>query len=321
MGYNGGNSVVDQAAGKWKGILLQVGVPDSVVSGKHGPCPFCGGKDRFRFTNHEGRGGYICNQCTPEGGDGFEFIGKTKGLDFKGSAKLVREVLGLVDTRDDTPVGPSPARRKSMLNAIWKNQPQVNDVDHAKAYFAARGIHENDFTADMRYNPAVVYDDKKTAPAILTIVRDRDGKPCTIHRTFLHPEKPEKLDIDNPRRLMPGGMPDSVACRLLGGDAPSVLGVAEGIETAYAASILFDVPVWACINSGYMGKFDPPSSVSELVIFADNDKNFAGHCAAYKLANRMMVDQSRPHISVKVLLPQKIGTDWNDELLAQGGKK
>ena len=41
-------------------------------NGRHCPCPVCGGKDRFRFDNKDGRGTYICNQCCS--GDGLELI-------------------------------------------------------------------------------------------------------------------------------------------------------------------------------------------------------------------------------------------------------
>lgn len=43
------------ARGNWKSILRQTGVPESALSGKHSPCPGCGGKDRFRFDDREGR--------------------------------------------------------------------------------------------------------------------------------------------------------------------------------------------------------------------------------------------------------------------------
>ena len=51
------------AKGKWKGILLTLGIPAEVLVPKHGPCPLCGGKDRFRWDNKEGQGTYICNSC------------------------------------------------------------------------------------------------------------------------------------------------------------------------------------------------------------------------------------------------------------------
>ena len=44
-------SVRDVAAGKWHGLLLGFGLSERQLSGKHCPCPICGGNDRFRFDD------------------------------------------------------------------------------------------------------------------------------------------------------------------------------------------------------------------------------------------------------------------------------
>ena len=50
------------ATGRWPGILAELGVPESALRNRHGPCPGCGGRDRFRFDNRDGRGTFICSQ-------------------------------------------------------------------------------------------------------------------------------------------------------------------------------------------------------------------------------------------------------------------
>ena len=50
------NNAAELASGRWHGILTALGVPQEFLTGKHGPCPICGGKDRFRFDNKNGRG-------------------------------------------------------------------------------------------------------------------------------------------------------------------------------------------------------------------------------------------------------------------------
>ncbi|WP_308538738.1 primase-helicase zinc-binding domain-containing protein, partial [uncultured Pantoea sp.] len=49
------------ARGQWPRILPALGV--KVVKNRHAACPVCGGKDRFRFDDKEGRGTWFCNQC------------------------------------------------------------------------------------------------------------------------------------------------------------------------------------------------------------------------------------------------------------------
>ena len=80
------------AEGKWKGILLTLGVPSGFLTGRHGPCPFCGGVDRFRFDNRDGSGSYYCNGCGA--GSGMDFAMKTLSKPFAETAAEVDRIIG-----------------------------------------------------------------------------------------------------------------------------------------------------------------------------------------------------------------------------------
>ena len=55
------------ARGRWPAILAALGVDARYTdTRKHQPCPACGGKDRYRFTDHKQGGGFICNHCAPD---------------------------------------------------------------------------------------------------------------------------------------------------------------------------------------------------------------------------------------------------------------
>jgi hypothetical protein len=56
---------VERATGRWREILPQLGVDPWFLVNKQGPCPVCGGKDRFRWDDRDGTGSYFCNQCGP----------------------------------------------------------------------------------------------------------------------------------------------------------------------------------------------------------------------------------------------------------------
>jgi len=86
-----------------------------------------------------------------------------------------------------------------------------------------------------------------------------------------------------------------------------VLGIAEGIETALAASELFEVPVWSCISTAGIESFEPPAGVREVIVFADHDENFAGQAAAYRAAHRLKLKR----YDVEVCIPPEPG-DWLD---------
>tara|TARA_R100000808_G_scaffold24871_1_gene58941 strand:- start:1816 stop:3705 length:1890 start_codon:yes stop_codon:yes gene_type:complete len=80
--------------GRWRAILPTLGVPAGALVNKHGPCPGCGGKDRFRFDDEGGRGTWICSQGGGEtiAGDGFEL------LVHAGRARTIQEALEIVGT-------------------------------------------------------------------------------------------------------------------------------------------------------------------------------------------------------------------------------
>ena len=53
--------------------------------------------------------------------------------------------------------------------------------------------------------------------------------------------------------------------------------------------------------------FEPPGGVREVIVFADNDTNFAGQAAAYRAAHRLKLKG----FEVEVCIPQEPG-DWLD---------
>ena len=87
------NEITTRAVGKWQSIFSSLGI--DVGNGKHCPCPVCGGKDRFRFDNQNGRGTYICNQCGS--GDGLNLIKNYYHCDAKEASSKVAEYLNLTN--------------------------------------------------------------------------------------------------------------------------------------------------------------------------------------------------------------------------------
>jgi len=81
---------VKQACGHWPHILPALGV--KVMKNRHQPCPVCGGSDRFRFDDKEGRGTWFCNQCGA--GDGLSLVEKALGVTVSEAADRVNAVTG-----------------------------------------------------------------------------------------------------------------------------------------------------------------------------------------------------------------------------------
>lgn len=81
---------VKQACGHWPRILPALGV--KVIKNRHQACPVCGGSDRFRFDDKEGRGTWFCNQCGA--GDGLKLVEKVFGVTPTEAAGKVNAVTG-----------------------------------------------------------------------------------------------------------------------------------------------------------------------------------------------------------------------------------
>ena len=97
------DTIHKHAREKWQVILSNLGIAVSTNPKQHGPCPKCGGKDRFRFDDKDGRGTWYCNQCEPHSGDGLQLVRNIRGCSFREALELVAGVLGIaaLDTRKE----------------------------------------------------------------------------------------------------------------------------------------------------------------------------------------------------------------------------
>lgn len=301
-------SDVKQAAiGKWPGILAALGVDESFLTKKNGPCPFCGGKDRWRFTDHEGRGMWICNHCGK--GDGFDLLMRLNGWDFKTAAQAVQRVLGSVPEEREgrSSKRNAPRRIERIKRGLIAEHSEVS------AYLRARGLRQ---PPGVRAHPSLAYyeDRQRVAdyPAMVAPVQSPAGEIVSLHVTYV--SGGAKAPVSAPRRLLtPIGSLDGSAIRLW--PRAEHMGVAEGIETAIAAATLFSIPVWSVLNTTLMEKWQPPKGVKRVTICADHDANFAGHKAAYTLAFRL----ANAGLEVDVRVPDEVG-DWNDVLMNGSGR-
>jgi putative DNA primase/helicase len=303
------------ARGKWKGILMALGVPDSCLTGKHGPCPFCAGTDRFRFLDKGGSGSWVCNQCrhSPPG-TGVDFVMGHTGLPFADAAARVGEIVGNVTP--DTPRNNRPEmteeQRRRLLRSMWTEAKPLEDGDLVTRYLASRGLYAG--TPELRFAPSVRDGEGSERPAMIARVLAPDAsRVVTLHRTFLRPDGLAKAEMASPRKLAPGTIPEGAAIRL--GPVADAMGIAEGIETALAAAQLFEQPVWAAISSAMLEKWTPPAGCNEVAVYADNDRKFGGQAAAYALAHRLSRD-----FDVTVKLTPIVGSDWNDVLRARSNR-
>lgn len=292
------------AVGRWKGLLSKLGVDVRYLTGRHGPCPKCGGKDRFRFDDLEGRGTWFCNECGA--GDGFGLLEAVHGWRFREAAQEVERILGEIPP-DRVSKAKTKAKSFAEMKRVWGGSHGIERGDPVDQYLRGRGIDLDQYPAELRTHERLeyVHDYNRCSyhPAMLALVRDRDGRAVNVHRTYLN-------GATRTRKMMAGHVPRGSAVRL---QAPQngVVGVGEGIETCQSASQRFGMPVWALLNTGSMQTWQLPADIEirRVVIFADNDPKFGGQAAAFALAHRLACKHG---IAVSVEIPERVGADWND---------
>jgi putative DNA primase/helicase len=285
------------AVGKWPGIYEHFGISSNK---KHGPCPLCGGTDRYRFDDKDGNGTYFCNQCGA--GDGWTMVQKKLEVPFLEAVKIVGDIIGVIPIRSKKK---TKRNMKNILNRTWRSALPIKKDDEVMKYLIGRGITlKPDYVrfSQSCYEP----DSHKKMCAMLAMVLNPKGKPVTIHRTYL--QNGRKANIASPKKLMShDGDLAGAAIRLLPAEN-GIVGISEGIETALSASQLFEIPVWSAISCNIMESFIPPKGIREVVICGDNDANFSGQRSAYILAKRLCLEGYK----VEVRIPECIG-DWAEE--------
>ena len=178
----------------------------------------------------------------------------------------------------------------------------------AAAYLKSRGLAQ--LTSAIRYlerTPLGPKGSVKFLPAMLAAVATDTGL-VAVHRTFLDPARPALAQFERPRRAL-GSLGIGAVRLALPSDGR--LGLAEGIETALSASVLFGIPCWATLGNERFGLVAIPESVCELHLFVDHD---AGGRVA---AERALKAHAQPDRRILTRLPETPGSDWNDVLQAR----
>ncbi len=328
------------AHGRWPAIHAALGIPAHLLDKrKHQPCPHCGGRDRYRYTDYQDGGGFICNQCTPEGGSGFDLLMLVYGWTFAEAARQVAALLGMMPSENRPAVqvataAPTPpeADKQPELIRLFNAAAPI-DGTPAALYLKGRGLSPELFDAcpDLRYCPALPYwiqrggkpESIGSYPAMLAAVRTPDGTLQGLHKTYLqtdgrgawrkfagiHPDTGEPLPAKKMAARYAGAF-TGAAVHLGSPDAQGRIIAAEGIETALAAWQLFQTPAIAALSAHGLQNLQWPHGTQSLLVCADNDHSQTGRKAAEALSRRA----ARAGIGGGIWQPETAGYDALDEL-------
>lgn len=305
------SDVATAARGRWPAVLAELGI-DTPSRRKHGPCPHCGGEDRFRLDDKEGRGTWICNQCGA--GDGLDLVCKVMSKTPKEAAALVAPVVGLSGE------GLEPVERE-----------RIHQQQRARAEQAAKNAERDRQKATSRA-AAIVRDCKQGVSAYLshkgiegahglinsTLIRE-GGHAFTVGSLVvpLTNEIGELVNVqlihaDGTKRYLTGGQKAGAFHRIDGGE---LVAVVEGYATGLSVQLATGAAVYCAMDCGNLlavaqiARRRHPST--EIVICGDNDTATQGNPGKTK------AEQAAATVAGLVAVPE-ISGDWNDYHQAHG---
>lgn len=271
-----------RANGRWHSILQEIGIAKEFLRNAHGPCPICGGNDRFRWDDKDGRGTFYCGTCGA--GDGLKLAQLYTGKDV---VTLIKEIDPEAHKPEPVRQAPNRDAASERIRRVLRESRLLKDFSGGvvRKYLKNRGVSAS---KELREHPGLKYFNENgevlgVYPAMVAAITDGENIG-SLHITYLTSDG-QKAPVPSPKKVLPVQRPiDGMAIRLTG--EYETLAVAEGIETALAVIAMYARPCWACINAGNMEKFVIPPGVKALDIFGDTDDSYTGHKAAYTLAMR-----------------------------------
>ncbi|MDM3235745.1 primase-like DNA-binding domain-containing protein [Citrobacter sp. Cf079] len=293
---------VKQACGHWPRILPALGV--TVIKNRHQSCPVCGGSDRFRFDDKEGRGTWFCNQCGA--GDGLKLVEKVFDVTPSEAAGKVNAVTGnlspvapeVIAAAEAETVADRKAAAALAARLMEKTRPATGN-----AYLTRKGFTGRECLTltTLHKTGGVTY----RAGDVVVPLYDDSGALVNA----------QLINADGLKRTLKGGQVKG-ACHILDGkkEAGKRLWIAEGYATALTVHHLTGETVMVALSSvnllslASLARHKYPAC--RIVIAADRDLNGDGQTKASAAAESC---------EGVVALPPVFG-DWNDAYTQHGGE-
>ncbi|EBV0493170.1 DNA primase [Salmonella enterica subsp. enterica serovar Stanley] len=291
---------VKQACGHWPNILPALGV--KVIKNRHQSCPVCGGSDRFRFDDKEGRGTWFCNQCGA--GDGLKLVEKVFGVTPSEAAGKVNAVTGnlppvapeVIAASEAETVADRKAAAALAVRLMEKTRP-----DTGNTYLTRKGFHALEcltLTATHKTGGVTF-----RAGDVVVPLYDDTGALVNL----------QLINADGLKRTLKGGQVKG-ACHIIEGkkQAGKRLWIAEGYATALTVHHLTGETVMVALSSvnllslASLARHKYPAG--QIVLAADRDLNGDGQSKAAAAADAC---------EGIVALPPVFG-DWNDAFMQKG---
>lgn len=266
------------AVGNWTDrIFPAVGINLRTPYNRHQPCPLCGGTDRFRCDNKDGRGTSICSQCGAR--DGEQLVRDYLGMDNYDTMNEIASALGMdaTVTMSDAERQKLQAERRAMIQAQKERETQ----ERRQAQIATARIAQGEWSSARPADSHAYLERKMVRSHGLRI--DAQGNlliPLYYHRSDdkVTLVNRQSISADGTKLFLKGGLKGETWFTLGKPNDGDVIFVAEGYATAASIYESFDCthPVIMTIDAGNMVKCAPKLRTlyphSTLIFAADDDR-------------------------------------------------
>ncbi|HFS7067753.1 TPA: primase-helicase zinc-binding domain-containing protein [Enterobacter hormaechei] len=291
---------VKQACGHWPRILPALGV--KVIKNRHQACPVCGGSDRFRFDDKEGRGTWYCNQCGA--GDGLKLVEKVFGMNASEAAGKVNAVTGKLPPVAPEVIAAAEAETEADRQAAAALAVRLMEKTHTasgNAYLTRKGFPDREcpVLTVMHKTGGVTF----RAGDVVVPLYDDTGALVNL----------QLISSDGLKRTLKGGQVKG-ACHVIEGkkQAGKRLWIAEGYATALTVHHLTAETVMVALSSvnllSLASLVRQKHPACQIVLAADRDLSGDGQSKAAAAADAC---------EGVVALPPVFG-DWNDAMMLKG---
>ncbi|AGN89460.1 DNA primase [Serratia phage Eta] len=293
-----GDSPIDRVLREYNGAWRQTleGYGCKLPNGRHhGPCPVCGGKDRFRFDDKDGRGTWFCSQCDTQSGGGLLLLSRYLG---KPTIEVAKELIGQDMPRTIAPVRKHSATDEQMRDELRKRAKRGAEMlmEHSQQashpYMDGKGLH-----GEWLVNSQIMMgaDQERIEPgALLLVPVYKNGELVNV----------QKISAEGKKRPIYGGDMSGV-CHVISGTG-KIVAITEGFATGVTVNRMTNATTYVAFNTGNLMAITAQARAenpdSNVVIFADNDE----HGAGLKYAEEASVP-----VNAKIALPPEVG-DWDD---------
>jgi putative DNA primase/helicase len=184
---------------------------------------------------------------------------------------------------------------------LWREASPIADTPAAR-YLEGRGIVAPHPPA-LRFHPRCP-DGPFKRPALIAArtLLDAPDRAVSIQRTFLRNDGGGKANTPDAKKTLGACKGGGVVLGVIGDE----LVIAEGVETALSASVIFAMPAVATLGTSFTRGLVVPERVRRVLIAADNDE--PGLHAAQALAARLRKEGR----DVRIETPPSAFKDFND---------